>query len=85
MERWIVHLDATQLESLNHEQRDLGTLVSTQSGEHYLVFRDSFVALKVANRVGAKRSQGRALPKTSTLHSAPLAQFDDGNYLFADA
>ena len=84
MERWIVHLDATQLESLNHEQRDLGTLIST-NGKHYLVFRDSFVALKVANRVGAKRSPGRALPQTSTLYSTPLAQFDDGNYLFADA
>ena len=83
MERWIVHLDTHQLEALNTEQRDLGTLVSTD-GEHYLVFRDGFVALKVANRVGAKRSAGRTMPKTSTLYSAPLAQFDDGNYLFAD-
>lgn len=85
MKRWMVQLTSRQLKTLKPEQLELGTLVSSSSGSHYLLFRDDFVALKVARGLGAKRSRALTLPETSTLYSAPIAQLDDGAYLFAEA
>ena len=81
MEKWVIEVDEAQLERLDEEQRDLGTLLRGKKGKHFLVFRDSFVALKVASRLGAKRSPGRSLPASSAAPYASVAHFDNGDVL----
>ena len=81
MEKWVIEVSKVQLEQLNEEQRGLGTLLRGEKGRHFLVFRDSFVALKVASWLGTKRSPGRSLPASSAASYAPLAHFDNGDVL----
>lgn len=81
MEKWVIEVSEAQLERLNMEQRDLGTLLKGREDKHFLVFRDSFVALKVATQLGVKRSPGRSLPASSAAPYAPLAHFDNGDVL----
>ena len=83
MEKWVIEVSERQLEYLNAEQRDLGTLLRGKKGQHFLVFRDSFVALKVAAQLGTKRSPGRSLPASSAAPHIPLAHFDNGDVLVA--
>ena len=82
MERWLIELSEAQLEQLPSEQLELGTLVSGASGRRYLVFRDGFVALKVASKLGAKRSPGRMMT-AEACRTTPLAHLDDGTVLVA--
>jgi hypothetical protein len=84
LERWVVYIDDRQLAQLNHEQRELGTLLSNDRGEHFLVFRDAFVALKIASSIGAKRSPGRSLPASTKLPKQPLARFANGDVLVGE-
>lgn len=83
MERWLIELSDAQLERLPSEQLELGTLVTGASGRRYLVFRDGFVALKVAGKLGAKRSPGRMMA-AEACQTTPLAHLDDGTVLVAE-
>lgn len=66
MEKWVVSIDEAQLASLSEEQRNLGTVLQGDAGEHFLVFRDGFVALKMASQLGAT-----CKPEGSADSSAP--------------
>lgn len=85
MDRWLVKVNTHQLAKLQGDMRDLGTLLTNQQGESYLVFRDGFVALKVASYLGLKRQPGRTLPATSSSKFNPLMRFDNGDILVAEA
>jgi hypothetical protein len=85
VDKWLVKVTDSQLAGLRTDLRDLGTLLTTDQGEQYLVFRDSFVALKVASYLGLQRQPGRtvAAGKSGSYH--PLMTFDNGDILVADA
>jgi hypothetical protein len=85
MDRWLVKVNINELARLQGDMRDLGTLLTTQQGENYLVFRDGFVALKVASYLGLKRQPGRTVPATSSGQHQPLMRFDNGDVLVAEA
>lgn len=55
MERWAILLDDATHSRLSDEQLQLGRLEKSASDESLLVFRDRFVALKIASSVGAQR------------------------------
>jgi hypothetical protein len=84
MDRWFVKVDTQELAKLQGDMRDLGTLLTTQQGDHYLVFRDGFVALKVASYLGLKRRPGRFVSDTTAQHPS-LVRFDDGDVFVAEA
>lgn len=85
MDKWFVKVTDTQLARLREDLRDLGTLFTTEKGEHYLVFRDSFVALKVASYLGLQRHAGRTISvqnsKAGSYH--PLMTLENGDVLVA--
>lgn len=87
MDKWLVKVTDTQLAGLRADLRELGTVVTTDQGERYLIFRDSFVALKVASYLGLQRQAGRTMSakasKSSNYH--PLVTFDNGDVLVAEA
>ncbi len=89
MDKWLVKVTETQLAGLPADLRELGTLLRTDKGERYLVFRDSFVALKVASYLGLKRQAGRTVSakarssQGSNYH--PLVTLENGDVLVADA
>lgn len=84
MERWLIELSDAQLEQLPQEQRELGTLIRAEDGRCYLVFRDGFVALKVASGLGLKRNPARSVPAETATQLRPLAQLEGGKVLVAD-
>ncbi len=84
MDKWFVKVETQELARLKGDLRDLGSLLTTQHGERYLVFHDGFVALKVASYLGLKRKPGHMVSGTST-HQQPLVRFDDGEFLVAEA
>jgi hypothetical protein len=81
--QWFVKVETQELAKLQGDMRDLGSLLTTQQGERYLVFRDGFVALKVASYLGLKRKAGRMVSDTS--HQKPLVRFEDGDVVVAEA
>jgi len=82
MQKWVIQLTDEQLNDLNEEARYLGDLHSNAKGEHVLVFRDSFVALKVANSLGIERSAALTInANDATLE--PLAELSNGQVLVA--
>ena len=85
MERWVVKLDKRQLAKLSPEQKELGTYLVNEQDEHFLVFRDSFVALKVASSLGASRSPGLTLSVDKLGSYQPLAQFANGDLLVSQS
>ena len=52
MTRWAIQLDRERKQRLPHDALELGDLVTGEDGHELLLFRDRFVALKVASRVG---------------------------------
>ncbi len=64
MIHWLVPVTRQQVEQLREDYRDLGKLTKSNQGELFLVFRDRFVALKVAASIGASPPYAR--PSTST-------------------
>lgn len=66
MTRWAIQLDPHRKKRLPHDALELGDLVTDEDGSELLLFRDRFVALKVASRVGnpelvtVARASGRA-------------------------
>ncbi len=70
MEKWVVSINETQLASLSEEQRNLGTVLQGPEGEHFLVFRDGFVALKMAAQLGATCKPERAVGSSAHRHPA---------------
>lgn len=82
MQKWVIQLTDQQLNTLNDEARYLGELHSNPKGEHYLVFRDSFVALKVAKSLGTSRTAARTMP-ASEYTLEPLAELSNGQVLVA--
>jgi hypothetical protein len=62
VDKWFVKVTGAQLEGLRNDMRDLGTLLTNEQGENYLVFRDSFVALKVASSMGLQAHAVRVVP-----------------------
>jgi hypothetical protein len=87
VDKWLVKVTDAQLATLKADLRELGSLVTTDKGERYLVFRDSFVALKVASYLGLQRQPGRTLSaKASSLGEYhPLVTFANGDVLVAEA
>lgn len=85
MERWLIEVGDLELGRLSQEQLELGTLVRGEAGKAYLVFRDSFVALKVAHGLGLRRNAGRCLPVADAGGSTPLAILANGSVLIAEA
>ena len=85
MEKWLVSLDEEQLASLSEEQRNLGTVVQGAEGGYFLVFRDGFVALKMAAQLGATCRPGRSVPASSAKSYTPLASFNDGDVLVSES
>ena len=85
MERWVVQLTEAQLAKLTTEERHLGTYLSNEKGEHFLVFRDGFVALKIAKTTGAKRSLARSLPINEDISLKALAEVFNGDMLVKQA
>lgn len=61
MEKWVVNVNEEQLALLNEEQRNLGTLLQGEDGQKLLVFRDGFVALKIAAQLGTTRLATRSI------------------------
>jgi hypothetical protein len=84
VDKWLVKVTDAQLSGLRADLRELGTLLTTDQGEHYLVFRDSFVALKVASYLGLKRQPGRMVAAAKSGMYQPLMTFDNGDVLVAD-
>jgi hypothetical protein len=90
VDKWFVKVTDTQLATLRDDLRELGTLRASEEGEHYLVFRDSFVALKVASYLGLQRQHGRSVSGRYVLeHSQvdkyhPLLTLENGDVLVAD-
>ena len=84
MEKWVIQLDEIQLGRLSLEPEQLGTYLTNTNGEHFLVFRDGFVALKVANRLGAKRRLARSLASSDKQSEQALAQLANGDMLVAE-
>lgn len=87
MDKWFVKVTDAQLAGLRADLRDLGTLLTTDKGERYLVFRDSFVALKVASYLGLKRQHGRTVSaqKSKTEGFRPLMTLENGDVLVTEA
>jgi hypothetical protein len=81
MNKWFVKVETQELAKLQGDMRDLGSLLTTQQGDRYLVFHDGFVALKVASYLGLKRKPGQFI---SHQHQ-PLVRFDDGEFFLAEA
>lgn len=52
MTRWAIPLDRHRKQRLPHDAFELGDLITDDDGGELLLFRDRFVALKVASRVG---------------------------------
>ena len=71
MEKWVVSINETQLASLSEEQRNLGTVLQGPGGAHLLVFRDGFVALKMASQLGATCKPERAAATSATSYAPP--------------
>jgi hypothetical protein len=86
VDKWLVKVTDAQLAGLRSDLRELGTLVNTDQGERYLMFHDSFVALKVASYLGLQRQAGRTVSgkvsKSSDYH--PLVTFDNGDVLVTE-
>jgi hypothetical protein len=87
VDKWLVKVTDAQLAGLRADLRELGTLVTTDQGERYLVFHDSFVALKVASYLGLQRQAGRTMSAKASRSSDyhPLVTFDNGDVLVAEA
>jgi hypothetical protein len=87
VDKWLVKVTDTQLAGLRADLRELGSLVKTEQGESYLVFRDGFVALKVASYLGLKRQSGRTISANATQAGAyhPLVTLANGDMLVTDA
>lgn len=85
MEKWVISINEAQLASLSEEQRNLGTVLQGPGGEHFLVFRDGFVALKMASQLGATCKMGRSMPASSAAAYTPLANLGDGEVLVSEA
>jgi hypothetical protein len=85
VDKWFVKVTEAQLAGLRDDLRELGTLLTTDKGEHYLVFRDSFVALKVASYLGLQRQSGRTISaqKNQSGTYSSLTTFDNGDVLVA--
>lgn len=83
MQKWFIPLGNQEPTNLSEEMRQLGDLLRDAQGEHYLVFRDSFVALKVANSLGLKRELARVIPADQVSH--PLLHLGNGKALVADS
>lgn len=84
MERWIVELDEGQLGRLSLEPEQLGTHMTNTDGQHFLVFRDGFVALKVAHRLGAKRRLAHPSEHSNPISRHTPAHFNDSKVQVAD-
>lgn len=84
MERWLIEVGDLELSRLSQEQLELGTLVRGEDGKAYLVFRDGFVALKVAHGLGLRRNPGRCLPPSDAGGRVPLATLANGSVLIAE-
>lgn len=85
MEKWVITVDEAQLASLSDEQRNLGTVLRGAGGKHFLVFRDGFVALKMASQLGATCKPGRSVPAATAGSRTPLANFGDGEVLVSES
>ncbi len=85
MDKWFVKVTETQFAGLRGDLRDLGTHITTEKGEHFLVFRDSFVALKVASYLGLQRQSGRTVSaqKSQSGSYHPLMMLENGDVLVA--
>jgi hypothetical protein len=85
VDKWFVKITDTQLAGLRDDLRELGTHLTTDKGEHYLVFRDSFVALKVASYLGLQRQSGRSISaqKSQAGNYHPLMTLENGDILVA--
>ncbi len=81
-QKWMIRLNDEQLKALSTDALAMGDLLTSPDGDHYLLFRDSFVALKVATSVGAERSTARVLPPNEAVN--PLAFFNDGSALVSE-
>lgn len=66
MTRWAIRLDHNRKQLLPHDALELGDLVTGEDGDEFLMFRDRFVALRVASRVGgAERITISPIPATN--------------------
>lgn len=61
MEKWVVNVNEEQLAKLDDEQRNLGTIMQAEDGTTSLIFRDGFVALKIAAQLGTTRTLGQGV------------------------
>jgi hypothetical protein len=84
VDKWLVKVTDQQLLGLRADLRDLGTLVKTREGEQYLVFRDRFVALKVASHLGLQRQPSHVL-NSQHLSAGydPSVRLENGDVLVA--
>jgi hypothetical protein len=83
MQKWVIQITEQQRVTLSTETLQLGDLIRNDKGETYLIFRDSFVALKVATLLGVKRSRAQTLPAGQVLNLEPFAHLSDGQVLVA--
>ncbi len=59
MKRWVVKIEENELKQLSPEHLKIGTLVNSNNGEQYLVFRDNSSAKKLASQIsGGKVESG---------------------------
>ncbi len=56
MKRWVVKINENDLKNLKPELLDVGTLIHTEEGEQYMIFRENFSALKLASELSSSSS-----------------------------
>lgn len=56
MKRWVVKINENDLKHLPADLLDLGTLIHTEEGEQFMVFRENFSALKLASELSSSNS-----------------------------
>ncbi len=53
MKRWVVKIEESDLKKLNPQLLSVGTLINTEDGEQYMVFRENFSAIKLASALNS--------------------------------
>ena len=84
--RYVVELASeTQLGRVPLEQLELATRVTDESGVYLLVYRDNFVAYKVAALAGGRVVTGYAVSAQDVQANPKVPRLDNGLFLRLEA
>ncbi len=57
-ERWVVEIAATELQTVPQEQLELASQVKSSDGKQLLIYRENFLAYKVASLIRRRARKG---------------------------